>query len=84
MILTALFGLVQALLYDLVLFYLGKILSNPGQLRNFLGLNSQDQQTGTYHDTSFWIEKIGKMVMLIAVISAIVSVIVTLKILTPL
>lgn len=82
MILTAIIGLIQSILYDVVLFYTGKILSDSKQLRNYLGLKSPDEHENDFTQTSYWVEKIGKLVMIIAVVSAIVSVITTIIVLS--
>jgi membrane protein DedA with SNARE-associated domain len=82
MILTALVGLIQSILYDVVLFYLGKILSDSRQLRNYLGMKSLEEQETDFKWTSHWIEKIGRLLMIIAVISAIVSIITTITVLS--
>lgn len=81
MILTALVGLLQSIFYDVVLFYLGKILSDSRQLRNYLGIKSPDEQETDFNWTADWIEKIGRLLMNIAVISAIVSIITTVTLL---
>ena len=78
MVLTVIAALIQSLLYDLVLFYVGKILSNSISLRKFLGLQSGGEREEDYVYTSYWIEKIGQIVMLIALISAFASIISTL------
>ena len=78
MTLLALINLIQSLLYYVILFFLGMILSNSEQLRNYLGLKSKDEQKGDYNKTSYWIENIGKVVMLIAVIGTLVSIITTI------
>jgi hypothetical protein len=77
MILTAILGLIQSLLYYTVLFFLGKILSHPEQLRSFLGLNSQDEQAKTPNLTSNLIGKLGRLVMIIAIISMLTSIVTT-------
>jgi membrane protein DedA with SNARE-associated domain len=84
MILTALVGLFQSLLYDLILFYVGKILSNSYQLRRYLGLNTEDEKEYKFNLTSLWVEKIGKLVMIMAIFSAIYSVFITVTIMSKL
>lgn len=79
MILAAILTLFQALLIDVVIFYVGKILADPEQLRKFLGLNQDEDQSG-YHTISFWVERMGKVVQIIAMISAITSLVTTLTI----
>lgn len=79
MILSAILSLFQAILYDLILFYVGKILSNSQQLRAFLGLKSKDTESYNFSDTSFWVEKIGSIVMLIAIIGIVISIVTTIS-----
>lgn len=81
MILAALGGLLQSLLYSLVLYYLGNILVDSKQLRSYLGLKNQDEQEEDFSKTSYWVENIGKVVMAIAIVSAIVSIITTATVL---
>lgn len=59
MMLAAIVTLIQSLLYDLVLFYVGKILSNSTSLRRFLGFQYAGEKKGDYINTSHWLEKIG-------------------------
>lgn len=51
MILAALGGLLQSLLYSLVLYYLGNILVDSKQLRSYLGLKNQDEQEEDFSKT---------------------------------
>ena len=81
MILSALFGLAQSLLYCLVLYCFGKILSNSEQLRRFLGLASEENKEDDYIETKYWVEKIGGLIQIIAIVSAIGAIITTLTIL---
>ncbi len=79
MILSAIISLFQAILYDLILFYVGKILTNSQQLRAFLGLKSKDNEPYNFSDTSYWVEKIGNLVMLIAIIGIVISIVTTIS-----
>lgn len=81
MILAALFGLFESLLYDVVLLFIGKILSNSNQLRAYLGLKSEGEHANEFSETSHWVENIGKTICIIAVVSGIVSIITTIIIL---
>lgn len=81
MILTAIIGLLQSILYDVVLFYLGKLLSNPIQFRNYLGMTSQYENENNFIWAAFWVKRIGKLLMVIAIISMITSIISTITIL---
>lgn len=82
MILTALVGLIQSILYEVVIFYLGKILSDPRQLRNYLGMKSLEEQETDFKWTAHWIEKIGRLLMIIAVTSVVFSIITTITVLS--
>lgn len=75
MLIITLLNLIYALLFDLVLYYLGEILSAPEQLKKFLGLTSGEGQTISPNITSSKIESIGNLLKIIAIISAIVSII---------
>jgi len=71
MILAGILSFVASILRYLVMFYIGKILSNSEQLRKFLSLDKASENDSEYSEVSFIVEKIGKLIMIIAVISAI-------------
>ena len=75
-------GLLVALLYDLILFFLGNILQKPRQVRLYLGLNRSFENEEEFSRTIFWISKIGTLLKIIAVIEAITSVVTTASILS--
>ena len=77
MITTALIGLIQNIFYYVVLYYVGKILNNSEQMRNFLGLNASNNEDYNYYDVAVWVEKIGNLIMVIAVLSIINAIIST-------
>jgi|GEM_PF-1930834 len=78
MALVTLGSLFLSILYSSVIFYLGKILSNSDQLRSFLGLTSENENKTFHAETASLIEATGKLLMLIAIVSAVVSLITTL------
>ena len=69
--------LILSLIKLLIIFYLGKILSHPEQLRNFLGANSNIDvaKEVDYSKISFWLKKIGQILIIIAILSAIATII---------
>jgi hypothetical protein len=77
MITTALIGLIKNIFYYVVLFYVGKILNSSEQMRNFLGLNASNNEDYNYYDVTVWVEKIGNLIMVIAVLSIINAIIST-------
>lgn len=80
--LTALIGLAESILYYIILYYIGKILSDSHQLRSFFNLNSQGEQSGHFINTSSSVEKIGNCIIVIAAIGIIYSIITTLVLLS--
>lgn len=81
MIITSLIGLIGALIYDILIFLIGKILSKPHEFRLFLGLNSIDEDPNSFIQITNLVEFIGKIIMLIAVVSALTSIVTTILIL---
>lgn len=79
---TAIVALVQSVLYDVVLFYVEKILSDARQLRNYLGLNSEKDSEDNYYKTIFWLELIGKLLKIIAIVSICISTLTTFSVLS--
>jgi len=77
MILAATISLVQSILYYLVLYYLGKVLSDSNQLRNFLGMRVPYEQPSDVNWTSYWVEKTGRLLMLIAILGILFSIVTT-------
>jgi hypothetical protein len=77
MIVTSIAGLIGALLYQLLVFLVGKILSKPTELRLFLGLNSSDEDSNSFSVITDLVEFIGRIVMIIAIVGAITSIITT-------
>lgn len=74
MILTALIGMVQSLLYNLIIFYLGKMLSDSNQFRHYLGLTTPHDDPSKYYRVTFWVEKLGRILTVIAIIGAVYTV----------
>ncbi|WP_299713818.1 hypothetical protein [uncultured Tenacibaculum sp.] len=70
---------IKSLLFDVVLYFLGKILSNPDELREFLGLT--DRKKEYYETTSKYVEKIGKLLIYIAIAGFIITVSSNIKLL---
>lgn len=82
MILITLVNFILALLYNVVLFFVGIILTDAKQLRNYLGLKSPDEQVNDYSKTAYWIENIGKVLMIIAVGGALILLVSTTMVLS--
>lgn len=80
--LTALIGLIESILYYVILYYIGKILSDSQQLRSFFNLNSKDEQSSHFINTSNSVEKIGNCIIAIAAIGIVYSIITTLILLS--
>lgn len=59
----------------LILFYVGRILSHPEQLRNFLGMNRDMEKEVEYSKISFLLKRIGQILVIISILSAIVTII---------
>ena len=81
MILSALLALVVSLLESLLLYCVGKILSNSAQLRRYLGLETVENNEYSFNETSHWVERAGQVVILIAMIDAISSIVTTIVLL---
>jgi hypothetical protein len=71
MIVTSVAGLIGILLYQLLVFLVGKILSKPIELRLFLGLNSSDEDPNSFSVITDLVEFTGRLVMIIAIVGAI-------------
>jgi membrane protein DedA with SNARE-associated domain len=80
MMLSALTGLIAALLQFAVLYLIGRILCKPAELRKFLGMELKEENTADFHNISKWIETIGGFVKLIAIFSGLSSFITTILI----
>ena len=78
----ALGSLVKSLFYHLILFYVGRILSKNEDLRRFLGLKHWNEKEDQNSWTAYLVERIGKVLKVIAVVSAIVSIATTIKIMS--
>lgn len=78
---TVLIIIVVALIKNLILYFLGRILTRPDQLRHFLGLNDNSLNNDDYEKTSSWVKKIGKLIMLYAIINFMITATTTLDIL---
>lgn len=81
MIISALLGLIKSILYELVLFSIGKILSNSRQLRRYLGLVKEGEQGKDYKLTAIWVENIGKLLIIIAILGILFSILTTSEVL---
>ncbi|WP_298511347.1 hypothetical protein [uncultured Kordia sp.] len=75
---STLITLLLTILYSAALFFFGKVLSDSEQLRSFLGVKSKGENSGDFSNTTDYVEKIGNILMIIAVIGAFYSVITTL------
>lgn len=71
--------IVIALTKNLILFYLGKLLTRPTQLKFFLGLNNGEQTTD-YEDVATFLKNIGSLIMILAIIKMIITVLGSLEI----
>lgn len=81
MIITALLGFFQSVLYATLLFYIGNIFSNSQQLRNYLGLSKDGEDENDFSNTSYWIENIGRILKIIALLSMFISLVTTIMVL---
>lgn len=81
MIITALLGFFQSVLYATLLFYIGNIFSNSRQLRNYLGLAKDGEDENDFSNTSYWIENIGRILKIIALLSMFISLVTTIMVL---
>lgn len=81
MIISALLGLIKSILYDLVLLSIGKILSNSRQLRRYLGLVKEGEQEKDFKLTAIWVENIGKLLIIIAILGILFSILTTSEVL---
>ena len=75
MFLTAIIGFIASLGHSAVLFLIGKILCHPTELRKFLGLNTIDENSIDFQNITIWIEYIGQILKIIAILNAIVTLI---------
>jgi membrane protein DedA with SNARE-associated domain len=64
-----------ALIENLILYYLGKILTRPEQLRHFLGLNNGTSTKEEYKKISSLLDDIGHLIMLSAILNFIITII---------
>ncbi len=81
MIITALLGFFQSVLYATLLFYIGNIFSNSRQLRYYLGLSKDGEDENDFSNTSYWIENIGRILKIIALLSMFISLVTTIMVL---
>ena len=81
MIITALLGFFQSVLYATILFYIGKIFSNSRQLRNYLGLAKENEDENDFIQTSYWVENIGRVLKIVALLSMFISLVTTIMVL---
>lgn len=79
MIITVLLNLFISLIYCIVLLFVGKILQRPHQLRKFLGFHYQDEKVAEFTITAYWIEKIGKLVVIIAFLEVFSQIFLTMS-----
>lgn len=77
MIIPSIAGLICTLLYQILVFLIGKILSRPMELRLFLGLNSSEEDPISFSKINYYVESIGQIVMIMAIVGAITSIITT-------
>ncbi len=82
MIITALLGFFQSVLYATLLFYIGNIFSNSRQFRNYLGLAKEGEDENDFSTTSYWVENIGRILKIIALLSMFISLVTTIMVLT--
>lgn len=64
----------SGLLGSLILYFIGKILSRPGQIRSFFKLKKENEDESEFAQVNIWIENIGLVVQALAVVSALVSI----------
>ena len=81
MIITTIIALIPTLLKDLVIYLIGRILNNPIELREFLGLGVDGEELARFSRITEMVGKIGKVVMIIAAISAFSSIVTTITVL---
>jgi hypothetical protein len=74
MIASYLLALTYNILYCVLLYFIGEVLSNPTKLRLFLGLNSPNEDPNSFASTTELVQTIGLIVKLIAIFGAIKSI----------
>jgi membrane protein YqaA with SNARE-associated domain len=79
-IIATLAGQILSFLYSAILYFLGKILSNSTELRRFLSLNKQDENPQSFYRISTWVENIGWILKILAIISVFTSIVTTISI----
>ena len=75
MILTAIPIFITSLLQCVVIYFIGKILCQPTELRQFLGINKSNEDSGNFQNITVWLDNIGQILKLIAVINGITALI---------
>jgi hypothetical protein len=79
-IIATLAGQILSFLYSAILYFSGKILSNSTELRLFLNLNKQDENPQSFYRISTWVENIGWILKILAIINVFTSIITTITI----
>jgi uncharacterized membrane protein len=74
----SIFTMIPALLFQYVIFTLGRVLENSEQFRQYFGL---EDEKGSLSNISVNIELIGKLLKVIAIVGAIATVAAALKLL---
>lgn len=77
---SVILGLIIELLWALVIFYVGKIISNPLQMRNFFGWGKPDAGEADFASTLFWMEKAGGIIIILALLKAVLSIVTNMAI----
>ena len=81
MTLTTLSALAVSLLYHAVLFMVGSMLCDSQHLRRFLGFQRPGETPEDFSDTTHWVEKIGQLLKIIALVSATITLLTTIRVL---
>ena len=77
MLLTTIIGLITALIQSVMMFLVGKILCHPIELRQFLNSNNNEDDLLNFQNIVIWIEYLGQIVKIYAVVYAIIALIVS-------
>ena len=69
MYLTLILKLLESFLYCVGLFFVGRILNQPLQLRRFLGIRIPDEKPSSFKRVNAWVQSIGTLLIFIAIVS---------------
>jgi len=73
---SALLNLVISVIYKIIIYYVGRMLSKAQQLRIFMGFKEESEHR--FPNTIYALEKIGQLLMIVAIISAFYEITTTL------